>query len=78
MASGRELIEAIAGRYRVADRHEKQEILDEFTQAIGFHRQHAIRVLAQKPRADATTGVKSRLYDEAVVPGVTIIFDVAK
>jgi hypothetical protein len=35
LASRRELTEAIAGRYRLADRDEKQKILDEFTQVTG-------------------------------------------
>jgi hypothetical protein len=33
----RELIEAVAARYRAAGRHEKKEILDEFVKVTGFH-----------------------------------------
>ena len=50
LASRRELIEALAGRYRAAGQDETPRILDGFTQVTGFHRQHAIRVLGQKAR----------------------------
>jgi hypothetical protein len=41
----RELIEAVAARYRADGRNEKKEILDEFVKVTGFHRKHAIRAL---------------------------------
>ena len=75
MARRRELTEAIAGRYRVADRNEKQKILDEFTQVTGFHRKHAIRVVGQRAKAGATTRIRSRLYYEAVVQTLTILWE---
>ena len=77
MASRRELTEAIAGRYRVADRHEKQKILDEFTEVTGFHRKHAIRLLRQKAKTGAVVRIRSRLYDEAVVQALTILWEAA-
>src|SRR5215468_12180896 len=77
LASRIELTEAIAGRYRVADRDEKQRILDEFTQVTGFHRKHAIRVLTQKAKVGAATPLRSRLYDEAVVQSLTILWEAA-
>src|SRR5215831_6529719 len=77
LASRRELTEAIAGRYRMADRDEKQKILDEFTQVTGFHRKHAIRVLSQKAKVGAATRVRSRLYDEAVVQALTVLWEAA-
>lgn len=47
MATRRELIEAIAGRYHAAMRIEKKKILglDEFIEVTGVHRKHAIRAL---------------------------------
>ena len=77
LASRRELTEAIAERYRVAGRDEKHKILDEFTQVTGFHRKHAIRVLAQKAKADAAPRIRSRLYDEAIVQALTILWEAA-
>ncbi len=50
MATRRELIEAVAARYRAGGREEKKEILDEFVKVTGFHRKHVIRVLKKSPR----------------------------
>jgi hypothetical protein len=41
MTTRRELIEAVAARYRGAGRNQKKEILDEFVKVMGFHRKHA-------------------------------------
>ena len=43
MTTRRELIDAVAARYRAAGRNQKKEILDEFVKVTGFHRKHAIR-----------------------------------
>jgi hypothetical protein len=56
LASRRELIQAIAERYRAASRADKEKILDEFVEVTGFHRKHAIRVLRRRvPEALALT-----------------------
>ena len=65
MASRRELIEAVAARYRGAGRNEKKEILDEFVKVTGFHRKHAIRVLKKSAKREAPTRQRARIYDEA-------------
>ena len=65
------------GRYRAAGRDEKQRILDEFTQVTGFHRKHAIRVLTQKAKVGAATRLRSRLYVEAVLQALTILWEAA-
>ena len=52
MTTRRELIEAVAARYRGAGRAQKKEILDEFVKVTGFHRKHAIRVLKKSPRRE--------------------------
>ena len=49
VGTSRELIDAVAGRYRAADWNEKKEILDEFVKVTGFHRKHAIRALKKSP-----------------------------
>jgi hypothetical protein len=49
METRAELVRAIAGRYRTRSRLQKHRILDEFDAGAGYHRKHAIRLLA--PRA---------------------------
>lgn len=51
MASRTEVLHAIGGRYRTAARAERSRILDEFVALTGYHRKHAIRLLANKPPA---------------------------
>jgi hypothetical protein len=77
LATRRELIQAIAGRYHSAARSDKKEILDEFTEVTGFHRKHAIRVLRQTSGSCATPAPRSRLYDEAVRGALTILWEAA-
>ena len=77
MATRRELIEAIAERYRTANRSDKQKILDEFTEVTGFHRKHAIRTLRKRDRQAAKAITRSRLYDEAVVQALTMLWEAA-
>ena len=77
MATRRELIEAIAGRYRAATRVEKKTILDEFIRVTGFHRKHAIRVLKRTNLASSAPAPRSRLYDEAVRSALTILWEAA-
>ena len=60
MATRRELIEAVAARYRAAGRNEKKEILDEFVKVTGFHRKHAIRVLKRSPRPETASRGRER------------------
>jgi hypothetical protein len=43
----------------------------------GFHCKHAIRVLGQKAKAGAATRIRSRLYDEALVQALTILWEAA-
>lgn len=43
--SKQELLEAIHARYRKAKKAEKQQMLDEFVAATGYHRKYAIRIL---------------------------------
>jgi hypothetical protein len=45
MSARRELVAAVAERYRTAERVEKGRILDELTAVTGWHRKHAVRAL---------------------------------
>jgi len=78
VATRRELIEAVAARYRAAGRNQKKEILDEFVRVTGFHRKHAIRALKKSPRQ--RTGEprqRARVYNEAVREALTIVWEAA-
>src|ERR1700737_483627 len=78
VATRRELVEAVAARYRAAGRNEKKEILDEFVKVTGFHRKHAIRALKRSPRRE--TGEprqRARIYNEGVREALTIVWEAA-
>src|SRR5216683_1677756 len=78
VATRRELIEAVAARYRAAGRNEKKEILDEFVKVTGFHRKHAIRALKRSPRQEAREPrQRARIYNEAVREALTIVWEAA-
>jgi hypothetical protein len=77
LATRRELIQAIAGRYHSAARSEKKKILDEFVKVTGFHRKHAIRALKQASGDRAVAPPRSRIYDEAVRSALTILWEAA-
>jgi hypothetical protein len=80
LATRRELIQAIAGRYHAAARTDKKKILDEFIKVTGFHRKHAIRALRRTVAAADHAKVptpRPRIYDQAVVEGLTILWEAA-
>lgn len=78
MTTRRELIDAVAARYRAAGRDEKKEILDEFVKVTGFHRKHAIRALKKWPKAEtAEQRERTRIYDEAVREVLTMVWEAA-
>ncbi len=81
MTGRKELIQAIAERYRNSSRADKKKILDEFTEVTGFHRKHAIRALRKTKKhlngASAESAPRSRVYDQAVVEALTILWEAA-
>ena len=78
MATRRELIEAVAVRYRAAGRNGKKKILDEFVKVTGFHRKHAIRALKQSLKQEKREPrERGRIYDEAVRQALTIVWEAA-
>ena len=78
MEARRELIEALGERYRRSERVEKKKILDEFVELAGYHRKHAIRILSrERVGKSAAPGMATRLYDEAVITALTIVWEAA-
>jgi hypothetical protein len=76
MATRKELIDAIGKRYRAGTRRQRRDILNEFVQLTGYHRKHAIRVLAT-PATAAQARARERLYDEAVRQTLIILWEAA-
>lgn len=75
--SKRELAEAIRGRYLKANKIEKQQILEEFVSATGYHRKYAIRLL----RHGTSSGNKkkrgrSKKYTGEVVDALVQIWEI--
>jgi hypothetical protein len=80
LATRRELINAITERYHSTTRIDKKRILDEFIEATGFHRKHAIRALrkAQGEEGNLAEQVpRKRIYDEAAAAALTILWEAA-
>jgi hypothetical protein len=67
MATRRELVVAIRGRYASVQRGEKIKILDEFVALTGFHRKHAMRLLrGTTPPSETGLRPGRRAYGEDV------------
>jgi hypothetical protein len=77
MATRKELIGAVAARYRGAPRDEKHKILDEFVALTGFHRKHAIRILSREPTGERLAVTRDRIYDEAVRQSLIMLWEAA-
>lgn len=75
--SKRELVEAIYPRYLKANRAGKEQILDEFVAATGYHRKYAIRLLKHGPRPKGRKKVgRSKVYQGAVVQALEQIWNI--
>jgi hypothetical protein len=77
MATRKELIAAVGIRYRAAGRVERGKILDEFTNLTGFHRKHAVRVLANEPRDRPPKRCRARLYGQPVKEALILVWEAA-
>ena len=75
MATRKELIEAVRERYRGAPTTEKTKILDEFVNLTGYHRKHAIRVLATTAQTSAKTAARQRVYDDAFQQALIVLWE---
>lgn len=77
MATRKELIAAVGARYRAAGRAERAKILNEFTNLTGFHRKHAVRVLANEPRDRPPKRCRARLYGPLVKEALIVVWEAA-
>jgi len=77
LVTRRELVEILKGRYANADREGKQAILDEFVAVSDYHRKHAIRVLGEKPGTNRPQRIGKRIYDEAVLSALIVLWEAA-
>ena len=75
MATRKELLAAVATRYRAASAREKARILDEFTAVTGYHRKHAIRLLRSDGPVARSKAARNRLYNEAVRQALIILWE---
>jgi len=80
LKSKHELLEAVQPRYLKANKAEKQKILDEFTNATGYHRKHAIRVLKNKVQVQNILRRKTKtyktIYRGEVVQALELIWEI--
>jgi len=86
MAGRTELLEAVSTRYGGVTRSERSRILDEFVAVTGYHRKHAIRLLAslgERERGEphtadlARAGSQRRRYGPEVRDALIQLWEVA-
>jgi hypothetical protein len=77
MATRKELIAAIGVRYRAGTKADRCKILDEFIGLTGYHRKHAIRVLAHEPLTERQGRARARLYGEATRRTLIVLWEAA-
>jgi hypothetical protein len=75
--SKKELTETIRGRYLKANKEKKQQMLDEFVAATGYHRKYAIRLLKHGPgpRAMKKKG-RPKKYTGEVIDALIEIWEI--
>ncbi|WP_181164663.1 integrase catalytic domain-containing protein [Amaricoccus solimangrovi] len=77
MATRAELLAAVGDRYRRGDRDERGRILDEFTALTGYHRKHAIRLLAREPVPKAKRRGRRASYGAEVRAALLVLWNLS-
>jgi hypothetical protein len=79
----KELLEALICRYRNSAKKDRTKILDEFVAVSGYHRKHAIRLLAGQKAGSRKESLSGRgpgarrIYDEAVKDALIVTWETA-
>ncbi len=72
-----ELVHVLRPRYRRGARTEKARILNELVAITGFHRKHAIRLLADRIPSAPVQAPGRKVYDEAVREALIVLWEAA-
>jgi len=79
MGARREVVSAVAERYRPTKRAEKGRILDELCATTGWHRKHAVRALRQRetvmPGAVGASRERRRRYGATIKDALTALWE---
>ena len=75
LTTRRELVRAISERYTSSTQIQRGRILDEFVASTGYHRKHAIRVLAAKEKSSRSREPRLCLYDAAVRDALIVLWE---
>ena len=80
MGARREVVSAVAERYRSAKRAEKGRILDELCATTGWHRKHAVRALRQREAVTPVLGhvvprARKRRYGATIKDALTALWE---
>jgi hypothetical protein len=73
----RELVQVLRPRYWSGTKIEKARILDEQVAVTGFHRKHAIRLLADQRSAAPVQALGRKVYDEGVGEALVVLWEAA-